>query len=367
MGKVRFVGLDVHKESIAIAVADDEGSAPQTVATIPNDTRLLLKWVKKLGQGGRVRCCYEAGPTGFGLYRELRVKGIECTVIAPSLVPKQAGDRVKTDRRDALKLARFLRSGDLTAVHVPEAATEAMRDLERARDDAKRAERAARHQLSKFLLRYGHRYDGKTAWTAKHLDWVRSRVFEHEAQNRVLVDYVHAVERGTERVEQLTKDITELVESWSLRPLVKALQALRGVRLITAVILAAEIADFARFATAPALMAFIGLVPSEHSSGESTRRGSITRTGNGHVRRVLVEAAWSYRFRPRMSREIRERNEGVGPGVQAIAWKAQQRLHGRYQKLTGRGKNKNQTVVAMARELAGFVWSIAREPELLSP
>lgn len=366
MGKVRFVGLDVHKESIALAVADDDGSAPQTVATIPNDTALLLKWLKKLGQGGKVRCCYEAGPTGFGLYRALREQKIECIVIAPSLVPKQAGDRVKTDRRDAIKLARFLRSGDLTAVHVPEAATEAMRDLERARDDAKRAERTARHQLSKFLLRHGHRYDGKTAWTAKHLDWARTRLFEHEAQNRVLVDYVHAVERGTGRVEQLTKDITELVESWSLRPLVKALQALRGVRLITAVILAAEIGNFARFASAPSLMSFIGFVPSEHSSGESTRRGRITRTGNRHVRRILVEAAWSYRFRPRKSRAIRERNEGVAPGVQAIAWKAQQRLHGRYEKLMGRGKNKQQTVVAVARELTGFVWSIAHQSELLA-
>jgi transposase len=367
MQKVRFVGLDVHKESIVIAVADGDGSAPQNVATIPNETTVLLKWLRKLGAGGtQLRCCYEAGPTGFVLQRALGAAGVECVVIAPSLVPQKAGDRVKTDRRDAVKLARFLRSGDLTEVHVPEAATEAMRDLERSRDDAKRAERTARHQLSKFLLRHGRRYDGKTAWTGKHLDWMRGQVFEHEAHNRVLVDYVQAVENATARVERLTKDIVELVESWSLRPLVKALQALRGVQIISAVILAAELGDFARFASAPALMAYLGLVPSEHSSGETTKRGRITRTGNGHVRRILVESAWSYRHRPTMSCEIRKRNEGVAPGVQAIAWKAQHRLNSRYRKLLGRGKNKQQTVTALARELAGFVWSIARQPQLLA-
>lgn len=366
MQKVRFVGLDVHKESIAIAMADGDGSAPENVATIPNDTTLVLKRLKKLGTGATMKCCYEAGPTGFVLQRALVAAGIECVVIAPSLVPQKAGDRVKTDRRDAVKLARFLRSGDLTEVHVPEAATEAMRDLERCRDDAKRAERTARHQLSKFLLRHGRRYDGKTAWTGQHLDWMRRQVFEHEAHNRVLVDCVQAVENATARVERLTKDIVELVESWSLRPLVKALQALRGVQVISAVILAAELGDFARFASAPALMAYLGLVPSEHSSGETKKRGRITRTGNGHVRRILVESAWSYRHRPTMSCEIRKRNEGVAPGVQAIAWKAQNRLNGRYKKLLGRGKNKQQTVTALARELAGFVWSIARQPQLLA-
>ena len=366
MQKVRFVGLDVHKESIAIAVADGDGSAPANVATIPNDTTLLIKRLKKLGQGASLRCCYEAGPTGYVLHRALVAAGIDSVVIAPSLVPKTAGDRIKTDRRDAVKLARFLRSGDLTEVHVPEAATEAMRDLERSRDDAKKAERVARHQLSKFLLRHGRRYEGKTAWTGMHLDWVRRQVFDHEAHNRVLVDYVHAVENGTARVARLTKDIVDLIESWSLRPLVKALQSLRGVQIITAVILAAELGDFARFASAPALMAYLGLVPSEHSSGETKKRGRITRTGNRHVRRILVESAWSYRFRPAMSREIRKRNEGVAPAVQAIAWKAQHRLNARYRKLLGRGKNKQQTVVALARELAGFVWSIARQPQLLA-
>jgi transposase len=277
---------------------DSDGSAPETVATIPNETKLLIKRLKALGQLALLRCCYEAGPTGFALHRSLRDAGIDCIVIAPSLVPKRAGDRVKTDRRDAVKLARFLRSGDLTEVHVPEASTEAMRDLERSRDDAKRAERTSRHQLSKFLLRHGRRYEGKTAWTGMHLDWARGQAFAHEALNRVLVDYVQAVENATARVDRLTQDIAELVETWSQRPLVKALQALRGVQLVTAVILAAELGDFERFPSAPAPMAYLGLVPSEHSSGETRRRGRITRTGNGHVRRVLIESAWAYRYRP---------------------------------------------------------------------
>jgi transposase len=362
MQKVRFIGLDVHKDSITVAVADGTGPA-EVVATIANEQGAVLKRLKKLAEGREAHFCYEAGPTGFGLCRALRQAGLECRVVAPSLVPQQASDRIKTDRRDAVKLARFLRSGDLTEVQVPDAATEAMRDLERARDDAKNSERAARHQLTKFLLRHDRKYCGKTSWTGMHLDWVRKQQFEHDAQNRVLVDYLQAVELATQRVDRLTKDIAELVEQWSLKPLVKALMGLRGVQLISAVVLAAEVGDFRRFSTARALMAYLGLVPSEHSSGESRRRGRITKSGNGHARRILVESAWSYRFRPTMSREIRQRNAGLSPGVQATAWKAQQRLNARYKKLLGRGKTKQQVVTALARELAGFVWSIARQSE----
>lgn len=363
MQKVRFIGLDVHKESITIAMA--EGTEPaEVVATVPNETVAVLKRLRKLAEGRKAYFCYEAGPTGFGLCRALRQARLDCRVVAPSLVPQQSGDRIKTDRRDAVKLARFLRSGDLTEVQIPDAATEAMRDLERARDDAKNAERAARHQLTKFLLRHDRKYSGKTSWTAMHLDWIRKQQFEHEAQNRVLVDYLQAVELATQRVEQLTKDIAELVDQWSLKPLVKALMGLRGVQMISAVVLAAEIGDFQRFATARAFMAYLGLVPSEHSSGESRRRGRITRSGNGHARRILVESAWSYRFRPTMSREIRQRNQGLSPDVQATAWKAQLRLNMRYKKLLGRGKTKNQVVTAVARELAGFVWCIARQSEM---
>ncbi len=366
MSKVRFVGLDVHKESITIAVADQDGSAPQVVATVPHQARALLKQLKKLGTNGQLRCCYEAGPTGFGLCRTLQAAGIECIVVAPSLIPKQAGDRVKTDSRDAVKLARFLRSGDLTPVHVPDEHTEAMRDLERAREDAKRAERSARNVLSKFLLRHGCRYSGKSrTWSSSYLDWIRTLHFEFEAQQRVLVSYLHAVEQATERVVQLTGDIAEMVETWSLKPLVKALQALRGVQLVSAVTIAAELGEMSRFTRAPQLMAYLGLVPSEHSSGGTTRRGAITRTGNQHVRKILVESAWSYRHKASMSYEIRRRNEGVSEQVREIAWKAQQRLHRRYQRLQGRGKNKQQTITALARELAGFIWAIGRQPVLL--
>jgi len=366
MANLRFVGLDVHKETVAIGVADEGRGEPADVATVPNDTGLLIKRLRKLGPVESLRCCYEAGPTGYGLHRDLQAAGIECVVVAPSLVPTRSGDRIKTDRRDAAKLARFLRSGDLTRVHVPDAATEAMRDLERARDDAKKAERTARHHLGKFLLRHGHRYPGKTAWTGQHLEWIRKQHFEHQAQQRVLADYLKSVEDATERVKKLTNDIADLVETWSLKPLVKALQALRGVQLVTAAVIAAELGDLARFKTAPELMGYLGLVPSEHSSGQSKHRGRITRTGNAHVRRVLVEAAWAYRFRPSMSVAIRKRNEGVATAVQRIAWKAQERLHRRYCRMSGRGKNKQQTVTAIARELAGFIWDIGRQPTLLA-
>jgi transposase len=239
-----------------------------------------------------------------------------------------------------------------------------MRDLERAREDAKNAERVARHQLSKFLLRHDRKYPGLTRWTDKHLTWIGQQRFEHEAQNRVLIDYLAAVAQATSRVARLTKDIAELVEQWSLKPLVEALQALRGVQLVSAVVLAAEIGDFRRFPTPSSLMAYLGLVPSEHSSGEKTRRGRITKCGNGHARRILVESAWAYRFRPALSRSIRQRNEGLPPETQATAWKAQQRLHGRYKRLLNRGKSKQQVVTALARELSGFVWAIAHQQPL---
>jgi len=362
MESVRSVGLDVHADSIAIAVAEPGRGEPGTLGTIPNDTAMLLKRLRKLG---RVKCCYEAGPTGFGLHRDRTAVGIDCIVVAPSLVPMKAGDRVKTDRRDAVKLARFLRSGHLTEVHVPDAATEGMRDLERARQAAKRAERTARHHLGKFLLRHGRRYPGKTAWTRAHVAWIRVQRFEQEAQQRVLEDYLKSVEDVGERVVRHTQSIVELVESWSLRPLVKALQALRGANIITAKVLGAELGDLARFETAPQLMGYLGLVPSEHSSGETRQQGRITRAGNGHARRILVEAAWAYRFRASKSAAIRARSRGVSDEVQRIAWRVQERLCARYRKLMARGKNKNRIIVAIARELAGFVWAIGHQPKLL--
>jgi len=360
---VRYIGLDVHKDSIVIAVAEDGVQPAEFLTKLPYDIPRLLKQLRKLGSPARLRCCYEAGPTGYGLYRALSAAGLACLVVAPSLIPVKSGNRVKTDRRDARKLAHYLRSGDLTAVWVPDEASEAMRDLERARDDAKRSERVARQQLGKFLLRHDRRFPGKTSWTRRHLAWIVTQKFAHEAQQQVLTDYLHTVEEATTRVQRLSEQIAKLVEGWALAPLVKALMAMRGVQLITAVTVAAEIGDLKRFHKAGQLMSFVGAVPSERSSGDSRRQGRITKTGNAHVRRVLVEAAWTYRHRPRLSQAIRARNAGLPPQVQAIAWKAQVRLNERYRRMLAAGKAHNVTVTAVARELAGFVWAVGQQVE----
>ena len=363
---LRFVGLDVHKDSIVIAVAEEGREPAEVHCKVPNDWGTLRKTLKRLGKNHSLRCCYEAGPCGYGLYREMKKAGIHCVVIAPSLVPVQSGNRVKTDQRDAKKLAHFLRSGDLTEIFVPDEEAEALRDLERAREDAKNTERTARHQLGKFLLRHGRRWS-KTNWTRDHLAWIGRQKFEHKAQQLVLTDYLKTVEDATAREKQLTEDLAEVIKESQLYPLIQALQAFRGIRLITAVTIAAELVDLRRFRSASQLMAFLGLVPSEHSSGQSQRQGRITRTGNGHVRRVLVEAAWSYRFQPLMSKAIRARNKGVAPGIQRLAWKAQQRLHGRLYHLINKGKRREKAITAVARELAGFLWAVGQEPELLAP
>jgi transposase len=294
------------------------------------------------------------------LARRLNAAGIFCMVVAPSMIPVRPGERIKTDRRDARRLAELHRAGQLVEVKIPEVETEAMRDLERARDDAKNAERAARHQLDKFLLRQGRSWS-ENKWTRLHWAWIERQEFPVEALRRVLSDYIRAVREATARVERLEKDIEEMVESWALAPLVRAFQALRGVGLLTAVILAAEIGDYARFGTPRELMSYLGLVPSESSSGQRRRQGRITRTGNGHVRRILIEASWNYRFRPRPSRAIRKRRESQPAEVVAIAEKAERRLSRRFQHLTQKGKVSQKVATAVARELAGFVWAIARE------
>lgn len=273
---------------------------------------------------------------------------------------------MKTDRRDAAKLARYLRSGDLTAVYVLEEIGEAMRDLVRARADAKKALHTARQQLNHFLLRHARRWDGKSRWTQAHLEWLRQQHFEQPAQECVLADYLQAVETAGERIRRYDEDVAALVPSWSLSALVSALQALRGVSLVAAAVIAAELGDLRRFDSPGRLMAYIGLVPSEHSSGKSERRGGITRTGNGHARAVIVECAWAYRFPPRLRPEIEKRQEPVASRVREIAWRAQQRLYRKYAKLQGRRKNIQQTMTAVARELVGFIWAIAQEPKLLA-
>jgi transposase len=365
MASVVYVGLDVHKDSIVIAVAREGREPADNWKTIPYDGVRLRKALKSLVKDGEeLRVCYEAGPTGFGLCRRLREAEIDCIVVAPSLVPGKPGDRVKTDRRDARKLAHFLRSGDLTQVYVPEESVEAIRDLERARDDAKCAERVARHQLSKFLLRHDRHWEENT-WTQKHRDWIRAQRFAYPAQQRVLEDYLKTVEDLAERVERLTEQVAALVQETALAPLVQALQAFRGISVVSAVTIAAEVGNFQRFATASQFMSYVGLVPSEDSTGKRRRQGAITRCGNRHLRRIIVEAAWSYRHGPLMSKELRRRNQGVAEGVRRIAWQAQKRLNKRLYHLLHAGKSAQKAITALARELAGFIWAVGQQPTLL--
>lgn len=367
--KLRYVGLDVHKNSIVIAVAEPGRSAARHVAECPSDWASLQKVLRRLSEGGYVlKICYEAGPTGFELHRRLVADGYDCQVVAPSLIPHKPGERIKTDRRDACKLAHCLRGGDLTAVYVPDEETEALRDLERARYAAKRAELVAKQQLGKFLLRHGRRWNDGSNWTRKHLDWVRQQTFEHEAQRRVLADYLKSLEDAAERVERLTSDVAELIEISVLAPLTLAVQGLRGIATLSGAVIAAEIGDLRRFRAAESFMSFVGLVPSENSSGQRKQRGSITRTGNRHVRRILVEAAWHYRHPPCKSKTLRARLAKVSPQVQQISWKAQKRLHRKFQHLIhDKGKMPQVAVIAVARELAGFIWAIGQEQELLAP
>jgi transposase len=357
---VIYVGLDVHKETIVIARASGRKKA-EVVRKIANDYPKLCKVLGDLGSAERLRVCYEAGPTGYDLARRLNASGVYCMVVAPSLIPQQMGRRIKTDRRDARRLAELFRAGELTEVKIPEKEDEAMRDLERARDDAKNAERTARQQLDKFLLRHARIWSEGTKWTLRHWRWIELQAFPAETSQRVLADYIRAVREATARVERLEKDIEELVERWSLKPLVRALMALRGVGMITAVVLAAEIGDYRRFKTPRELMSYLGLVPSEDSSGQRRKQGRLTRTGNGHVRRILVESSWNYRFRPRFSKDIAKRREGVPPKVREIAEKAEHRLSRRYHALLAKGKLPQKVVAAVARELSGFVWAIAQE------
>jgi transposase len=361
MAKLRYIGLDVHKESIVIAVAEAGRGVAKAWKTIPYDLPRLVKGIELLAADGEVLICYEAGPTGFGVQRALEKAGYACQVVAPSLIPVQSGNRVKTDRRDAAKLAHFLRSGDLTAITVPDAEREALRDLERLRDDAKRAERAARQQLGKFLLRNDLRYNEGVPWTKRHLKWVRHLRVANPIQQVVLDDSLKAVEDATERVERLTQALEENILASSLAPLVRGLQVLHGVAMVTASVLAAEIGDFRRFSTAKQFMAYVGLTPTEDSSGERVQRGAISKCGNRHVRHMLIEAAQHYRQRPRMSVALRQRSAEQPESLRKIGWEAQKRLYKRLYALTARGKPGNKAITAVARELAGFVWAIGRQ------
>ena len=355
-----FVGLDAHAESTAIAVAEIGRTAPRFVGTVGPRIAELTKALGKLGKPQGLSVVYEAGPCGYALARELRTLGYRCEVVAPSKIPRRPGERIKTDRRDALKLAGLARAGELVSVAIPDERDEAIRDLSRARVDAVRARLKARQQLKALMLRHGRRYSGKTSWSAAHERYLATVSFAHPAQDIAFTEYRQAVSEGEARVQRLSQSLTQEVEHWRMHSLVSAVMTLRGLDLVAATTVVAELGDLRRFAHPRELMGYLGLVPSEHTTGSKRRLGAITKTGNGHVRRVLVEAAWNYRFPARISRPLQLRQERQPPEIRAIAWRAQLRLNHRYRRLKARGLQHNKICVALARELAAFVWDIGR-------
>jgi len=355
-----FVGMDVHKATVAIAVAEPGRNGDvRFIGNVPNKSATVVALLRKLQQKhGAIECAYEAGPCGYTLYRDLVAAGLACIVVAPSKIPSTPG-RVKNDYRDALALARLLRAGDLTAVWVPEPVHEAMRDLVRARHAASFDVRKARQRLQSYLLIRDRRY-GFKMWGFRHREWLSRQLFEHPAQQIAYQGYLNAMEQAEERRRQLEEQIASLLPSWSFTPVVTALQALRGVAPIIAVSIVAEVGDISRFASPRKLMAYLGLIPGEHSSGATIRTRGITKQGNSVLRSLLFEAAWAYRFMAKVSVAMKARRpEGIPQGAIDIAWKAQLRLCGRYRKLLAKGKKSQVAITAVARELLGFVWAIA--------
>jgi len=365
-GNTLYVGLDVHKESIAVAYASDDGPAdPVALGTIGTRQCDIDALIRKLqSKSGRLVFVYEAGPSGYWLYRYLTGKGLTCMVVAPSLIPRRPGDRVKTDRRDAATLARLARSRDLSPVYVPEPADEAIRDLARAREDTRRDLNAARFRLKALLLRNDIRYAGKADWKPEHVRWLARLVLPSPVQQIVFQEYVRTVTERTELLGRLEGQLREHSQGWRFAPVVAALQALRGVQFTVAIITVAELGDLTRFDSPRQLMSYLGLTPSEYSSGDRRRQGGITKAGNGHARRALVEAAKAYRHRAKLSEAMQARQQELPAAVRDIAWKAQVRLCGRYRKLHARGKHPNTIAAAIARELAGFVWAIVKAQPL---
>jgi transposase len=364
----KFIGLDVHKETISIAIAEEGRKGEvRSYGTIRNDFESLDKFVtKQVSLRGNLKFVYEAGPTGYGIHRHLAGNGFDCIVVAPSMIPKRSGVRIKNDRRDAVTLARLHRAGEIDAIYIPDPEDEAMRDLLRGRDDARISLRKAKQRLHSFLLRHGAIYSGKSSWTKAHFNWLSDLKMAHPAQHVALQEYIDAIHESSQRVTRLTDIVTEMVKTWRLAPIVIAIQALRGVSLLTAAIVVAEVGVLTRFSKPTQLMAYLGLVPSEHSSGDSVKRGGITKAGNGYARRALVEASWTYRFPARVTRHLLKRSRDLPKNVQQIAWKAQLRLCTRFQRLVNRGKPKQVVTTAIARELIAFIWAISREVELSS-
>jgi transposase len=364
MQNALYIGLDVHKVSISVSVAEDGRDGPvRFIGEIPNTPLDVAKLAKRLAiNGATLHFCYEAGCCGYGIYRQITLLGHACMVVAPSRIPQKPADRIKNDRRDAQRLAILHRSGDLTAVWVPDAAHEAMRDLVRARTDAARQLTCARHQLLAFLLRHGRSYESnRDNWTKRHQQWLARQTFDLPAHQIVFQDYVEAVLTTQQRRDQLVKRINELLPSWSMSPVVEALRGLRGMDTLSAVTFAAIVGDLSRFDTPRKLMCYLGLVPSEYSSGERITRGSITKTGSSEARRTLIEAAWSYRYPARVALEKSAILAALPKTIRDTAWKAQERLCARYRRLLAKGKKSTVAATAIARELAGFIWAIGQE------
>jgi len=363
MNSVKFIGMDVHKNSITIAISDaDRCGQPRIYGAINNDLDALDKFCRKMvSTTKQLYFVYEAGPCGYGIYRHLTSKGFDCMVAAPSMIPRKSGDRIKNDHRDAKMLARLHRAGELTAVYVPDGQDEAMRDLTRAREDAVIAARKAKQRLNAFLLRNRIIYTGRSRWSQAFFNWLSDVAMPYPAQQVALQEYIDAVHENLKRVERLTDQIRLLASDWRMAPVVSALQAARGVSLIVAATLLSEMGDLSRFDNPTQLMAHLGLVPSEYSSGDSIKKGGITKTGNSHARRALIEAAWAYRMPARVSRPLLKRQQQLPDVVCQVAWKAQLRLCARFRKLLAKGKSKQVAVTAIARELSAFLWSIAKQ------
>lgn len=359
----KYVGLDVHKDTIAVSIADAGRSKARHYGTIQHTSAAVSALLKKINPDGDVlELCYEAGPCGYGLYRQLMANGHECQVVAPTLIPQRASDKVKTDRRDSLRLAELLRAGELTPVWVPDSTQEAIRDLVRTRDDFKTSQRQARQQLLAFLLRHSLSWTGgKRNWTKGFWYWLEAIQLPDVNQQFALKEYIDTVRFYSSRLQAIEKQMLVAKKDWSLELIVEGLMAMRGISLVAAMGIVAELGDLSRFSKPTQLMAYLGLVPSEHSSGGSRRQGGITKSGNGHVRRLLIESAWCYRFPARRSREIEQRAQMTSPEVQAIAWKAQRRLCARYRVLSERGMSSCKVVTAVARELCGFIWAVVQQ------
>lgn len=356
----KYVGMDVHKETIAVAIASADRLAAREYGKIANNPDAVRRLLAKLAANDeRLHFCYEAGPCGYVLLRQIRESGHACDVVAPSLIPRKPSERVKTDRRDALTLARMDRAGELTLVWAPDRAHEAIRDLSRARGDFKRVDKQLRQRLGALMLRHDKRYGGRQNWTQAHFRWLEQQRFESPAAQITFEEYVEAVRHAQARTTRVEEQLREQLSDWSLGSAAEALRALRGVDWLAATTLLAELGDLTRFDNPSPLMGYVGLTSAEHSSGSRRRQGAITKAGNEEARRMLVECAWAYRFPARRSPTIQRRAEKASEAVQAIAWKAQLRLCARYRKLRDAGKPANVVVTAIARELLGFIWAIA--------